>query len=95
MHGRGSIIDQVNFGLHIEKKQKLLQFVTIFHLLQQGRPPLDYERMRQLFIFVKMQNNPQHHWSDSSVWTMAKCMHNIVSTNTNGCSESKVRFYFC
>jgi hypothetical protein len=45
MHVRGSVIDQVNFGLLIEKKQKLLQFVTIFHLLQQGRPILDYERM--------------------------------------------------
>jgi hypothetical protein len=58
MHVKSSIIDQVNFGLHIENKQKLLQFVTKFHLLQQGCPPLDYERMRQLFIFVKMRNNP-------------------------------------
>ncbi len=95
MHVRGSVIDQVNFGLHIEKKQKLLQFVTIFHLLQQGRPTLDYERMRQLFIFVKMPNNPQHHWNHSSVWTMAKCMHNIVFINTKGCSKSKVHFSLC
>jgi len=33
MHAKGSVIDQVNASLHIKKKQKLLQFVTIFHLL--------------------------------------------------------------
>jgi hypothetical protein len=57
MHVKGFVVDQVNFGLHIKKKQKFLQFVTILHLLQQGRPPMDYENMQQLFTFVKMPNN--------------------------------------
>jgi hypothetical protein len=35
MHARLSfIVDTINVGLHIESKQKLLEFVTIFHLLQ-------------------------------------------------------------
>ncbi len=33
MHVRGFVIDQVNVSLHIEKKQKFLQFVIVFHLL--------------------------------------------------------------
>jgi hypothetical protein len=36
-----------------------------------------------------MPNNPQHHWNDSSVWTMGKCMHNIVFINM---VVSKARF---
>jgi hypothetical protein len=45
MHARGSIIDQVNASMHIEKKLKFLQFATIFHLIQQGHPFMDYENM--------------------------------------------------
>jgi hypothetical protein len=66
MHARGSIIDHVNAGLHIEKKWKFLQFVTIFHLLQKGHPLMDYENMRQLFAFFKVPNNRQHHWNNSN-----------------------------
>jgi hypothetical protein len=45
MHVRGSVVDQVNASLHTKKKRKFLQFVTIFHLLQQGHPLTNYENM--------------------------------------------------
>ncbi len=93
MHVRGSIIDQVNVSLHIKKKQKNLQFVTRFHLLQQGHPLTGYENMQQLFVFVKVSNNPCHHWNNSSVWIMVECMHKIVFTNTRMVIQ-KVRLIF-
>jgi hypothetical protein len=47
--------------------------------------------MQQLFVFIKMLNNYWHHWSDSSAWIMAKCIHKIVFTNTQMVVQ-KLRF---
>ncbi len=40
-----------------------------------------------------MPNNPQPHWSDSSAWIMAECMHKIVLTNTQMVVQ-KAKFIF-
>jgi len=94
MHARGFIIDHVNASLHIEKNQKFLQFVTIFQLLQKEHPLMDYENMWQLFTFVKVSNNLQHHWNNSNVWIMDECMHKIVFMTNTWTVIQKARFIY-
>jgi hypothetical protein len=53
---------------------------------------MDYENMKQLFAFVKVPNNLQHHWNDSSVWIMDECMHKIVLMINTWMVIQKTRF---
>jgi hypothetical protein len=39
---------------------------------------IDFERLRGLFKFLKVENCPRKHWSDSTGWTMVEVMHNVV-----------------
>ncbi len=69
------IVDvQLENGGKVEKEKKYIQFVAIWHLLKQGRPMIDFERLK----FLKVENCLRKHWFDSTNWTMAKAMHNVV-----------------
>jgi hypothetical protein len=39
-------------GVTTKKEKKLMQFVTLFHLLNQGRPSIKYEK--SLYKFLKV-----------------------------------------
>jgi hypothetical protein len=61
-----------------DKARKIAQFATVFHMLQQGRPMLEYESMRDLFGFLKMPHLSKKHWSNNSGWLMAEYLHSAV-----------------
>jgi hypothetical protein len=73
------IVDvQLENGGKVERKKKYIQFVAIWHLLKQGCPMKDFERLKGLFKFLKVENCPCKHWFHSTDWTMAEAMHNVV-----------------
>ena len=53
-----SVRAQVGENTLRDRRKKYVQFATIFHLLQQGRPLTDYEHMYKLFELLKLKNNP-------------------------------------
>jgi hypothetical protein len=53
---------------------------------------MDYENMRQLFVFVKVPNNLQHHWNDSNAWIMDECMNKIIFMKNTWMVIQKTRF---
>jgi hypothetical protein len=62
----------------VEKKNKNVRFVTIFHLLKLGRPIINFESMHGFLQFLKVENTPDKHWMDTNGWGMAECMNNVV-----------------
>jgi hypothetical protein len=46
--------------------------VAIFHLLKNGKPMTDFENLKELLKFLKFDNAPKKHLTDSSEWGMAK-----------------------
>ena len=61
-----------------ERSRKRVQFATIFHILAQGRPMLEYESLNLLFNFLQVRHLPKKHWSDNSGWAMADVMYALV-----------------
>jgi hypothetical protein len=37
-----------------------------------------FERLKGFFKFLKVENCPYKHWSNSTSWTMVESMHNVV-----------------
>lgn len=58
-----------------ERSRKRVQFATVFHVLQEGRPMLEYESLNRLLNFLRVPHMPKKHWSDDSGWQMAEIMH--------------------
>jgi hypothetical protein len=46
-------------GRKAKKRQKIVHFVAIFHLLEHGRAMTDFEHMRELFDFLKIHHTPR------------------------------------
>jgi len=65
-----------------KRKKKLVQFSTCFHMLVEGRPMIDFESMNKLVHFLDVKNFPKTHWSNTSGWEMASCMHDLVVNKT-------------
>ncbi len=76
--GWDNVVVQVANGDKVERKKKYLQFVSIFHLLQQGKPMTNFEACKNLFQFLKVENYPWKHWLDTTSWTVVEAMHGIV-----------------
>jgi hypothetical protein len=68
----------VQKGFKGDRARKINQFGTMFHILQHGRPMLEYESMRQLFTFLKMPHLSKKHWSDNFGWLIAKYLYRQV-----------------
>ena len=77
-----SIAAQVAENTVRDRKKKWIQFATLLHLLQRGRPITDYEQMYVLFETLKLKKNPHHHWSDNSGWAMAEAIERVVLKRT-------------
>jgi hypothetical protein len=65
-----------------ERARKRQQFATVLHTLQEGRPMLEYEALRPLFTFLGVPHMSMNHWSDSSGWELAECLHQQVQLKT-------------
>jgi hypothetical protein len=48
-------------GLKWEREKKRQQFATILHMLQHGKPMLEFEAMKPLFSFLNVLMNPENH----------------------------------
>lgn len=64
--GLDTIDVQLENGGKVERKKKYIQFVAIWHFLKQGHPMIDFERLKALFKFLKVENCPCKHWFDST-----------------------------
>jgi hypothetical protein len=70
-HGQVFLVQQIANGDLVENKRKLMQFITIFHLLKQKRPMTNFKGCKELFNFF----NPWKHWTNITSWTWLKpCM---------------------
>lgn len=64
----------LQFGVHLESKEKMVQFATICHLLNHGCLMFKFEKIRELFWVLKLKINLKEHWIDGSGWGMAKAI---------------------
>jgi hypothetical protein len=67
-----SVITLMQLGIHLGTWKKFIQFVTVLHILLHGRPILEYESLRELFLLLKVRNTQLKHWS----------MHDVVLSKT-------------
>jgi hypothetical protein len=44
---------------------------------------MDFKGCKEFFNFLKMPNNPQKHWIDTTSWSMAKAMQDFVFQSTH------------
>jgi hypothetical protein len=59
-----SILDKVTVGLTQERKKKMVQFRTMFHLLTLGHPMRDYTTCQDLYNALNVPHQPRKHWSE-------------------------------
>lgn len=78
MHPRDGSMLMFKLQMVIKYKKKNLQFLSIFHLLQQDRSMTNFEASKTLFQFLKIENCPHKHWSDTTNWTIAKATIKLV-----------------
>jgi hypothetical protein len=50
-----------NLGLMQAPKQKLIQFVHIFHLLNHGWLMIKFESLKDFYVLLNVKNNPKKH----------------------------------
>jgi len=63
-----------------EHSRKRVQFATVFHILAEGRPMIEYEFLNSLFNFLQVRHIPKKQWSDNSGWAMAEVLYSLVKT---------------
>jgi len=83
VHNSEFIMTLVQSRIHLVAWKKFIQFATILHILLHGRPMLEYELLRELFLLLKVKNTPLKHWLDSSDWQIAEAMHDVVLFKTS------------
>jgi hypothetical protein len=59
-----SILDKVVVGFIQERKKKMVQFCTMFHLLKLGHPMRDYNACQELYNALNVPHQPRKHWSE-------------------------------
>ena len=72
------VLQQINHCNSIESKGKRVQFATLFQVLSNGRPMLEFETRFKLYSFLGLPNLPTMHWSDNFGWIMAAHMYSFV-----------------
>ena len=75
-----NVLQQLNQSNRLEREKKKMQFATLFQILADGRPMLEYESRAALYEFLNVPNFPRMHWSDNSGWIMADFMYAEVRT---------------
>jgi hypothetical protein len=54
--------------------KKIVQFSLIFHLFNCACPMIEYKTVQNLFMQLKIPDNPMKHWYDGSRWEMVDYM---------------------
>ncbi len=80
--GKESLLQLIVNGVVGGKCKKLVQFATLFHTLQHGKPMLEYNAHKELFDILNLENNPKMHWRNSTSWTMVQHMHEFMLNAT-------------
>ena len=73
-----TVLEQVNNCTTLEARKKRVQFATLFQLLSEGRPMLEFESRFSLYKFLNVPDLPAAHWCDTSGWAMASYMYRQV-----------------
>jgi hypothetical protein len=80
--GRDTVLEQIVAGETVERKKKVVQFAAIFTLLRDGQPMADYSGMKELMQYLYVPNCPLKHWSETTAWGIAECLHDVVLQRT-------------
>jgi hypothetical protein len=57
--GNESILNLVQFDILASYKKTLIQFASRFHLLNQGRPVIEFVMLKDLYNLLRLKNNPK------------------------------------
>ena len=55
-----------------------MQLATVFQILKDGRPMVEFGRRCQFYSFLELPNLPTLHWSDNTGWLMATYKYDLV-----------------
>ena len=73
-----SILEQINNCSTVESKQKRVQLATLFQILSDGRPILEFQSRVELYQFLQVPNYPRAHWSHTSGWILSEHIYSFV-----------------
>ena len=72
------MLEQLNLPVEMSWSKKKCQFVVILNMLLIGRPMTDYPSYRDVLSFLECPLIPFKHWSISTGWEIAECLHAVV-----------------
>jgi hypothetical protein len=52
---------QRNENFRGERARKKVQFATVFHVLSEGSPMIEYESLQRLLLFLEVPHCPKKH----------------------------------
>jgi hypothetical protein len=73
-----TVIQQVIRGCQAETNIKEVQFSTLFQVLCNGRPMVDYCKTQHLLRHLNVKNLPKKHWCKTSGWEMSEHIESMV-----------------
>jgi len=79
----------MNQCINLEATKKRVQFATLFQLLANGHPKLEFKSHESLYKLFGVLDLSTTHWCDSSGWTMAAYINKKVVEETK---IAKVRY---
>jgi hypothetical protein len=62
------------------KRQKIVLFFSIYHLVVQGKAMTSFEGLKDLFIVLKVKHTLKKHWSDSIGWGIIQIMNDLLES---------------
>jgi hypothetical protein len=71
------MLDFVLINVTIHMKKKYVQFATIFHLLNKGRPMTNYEGSKDLYTLLKVKHIPKEHYVNSFGLSIVENMQDV------------------
>ena len=75
---KASVLEQLNLPLEMNWSKKKCQFVVTLNMLLIGRPMIDYPSYCDVPSFLDCPLIPFKHWSVSTGWGLAECLHVVV-----------------
>ena len=73
-----SILNQIQGYIAAKSHKKMIQFSTLFQVLCDGRPMIEFLSRFKLYKFLVVPNLPHMHWSIGSAWLMAEHIWDLV-----------------
>jgi hypothetical protein len=69
------VLQQLNQSNRLEREKETIQFATLFQIMANGLPMLEYESRATLHEFLNVPNFPRMHWPYNFGWIMAEFMY--------------------